>query len=557
SRRSGGVPVPARRAPGAERTARPHRPRLLQPPPARAAGPGRDTLRRRRALTGSATSPRDVRRPRLPAHRPPEGGGDRGARRPGRFGGRGRPGGGGAARATRQAGHARGRNADARRAAGPAPHRPHRGVRSAGRNRRGGARGLAVAGQDARLLRPGSDHLRRERRAPRQGRRVRGAGSRRRPRRGGERTRRYGRRAGRRPHPAPPRRGGLPRSPSPSHRCPPDTAATRAPSAGADARRPEGVTRHRVGLRGSQDRATSEGGPAPAGRGRGAVNGGRAPWLRKLARLLVLPAILGAMATAGCGASHTSLSVTLGVVGGGTTSTVAAKPTIEFAITVLDTGTPGTAVLTAPADLPADFRYTDTVSLGGTAVRTSPVDAQGKSQQPTWGVWELSGKQDDVKIQFDAIALGSPGTYTMTASASASTATTTESTGLLLKLTPAPQLSALVTVSPSHAVPGADVTYRVTVINQGTGPADDVSVLVTLPPVFIYDGSVSITGNSGRIGGTDPLEGSTIPYFARFVVPAENGSHPGKLTIDFHAQVLSSAGAQGTYPVGVQVLGDL
>jgi uncharacterized repeat protein (TIGR01451 family) len=317
------------------------------------------------------------------------------------------------------------------------------------------------------------------------------------------------------------------------------------------------VTRHRVGLRVSQDRATSEGDPAPAGRGRGAVNGGRAPWLRKLARLLVLPAILGAMATAGCGASHTSLSVTLGVVGGGTTSTVAANQTIEFAITVVDTGTPGTAGLTVTADLPADFRYTDTVSLGGTAVRTSPVDAQGKSQQPTWGVWELSGKQDDVKIQFDAIALGSPGTYTMTASASASTATTTESTGLLLKLTPAPQLSALVTVSPSQAVPGADVTYRVTVINQGTGPADDVSVLVTLPPVFIYDGSVSITGNSGRIGGTDPLEGSTIPYFDGFVVPAENGSNPGKLTIDFHAQVLSSAGAQGTYPVGVQVLGDL
>jgi uncharacterized repeat protein (TIGR01451 family) len=169
----------------------------------------------------------------------------------------------------------------------------------------------------------------------------------------------------------------------------------------------------------------------------------------------------------------------------------------------------------------------------------------------------LSGYKDDVTIDFDALALGSPNTYTMTASASASTASTTQSNPLPIKLTAAPQLSALVTVSPSLAVPGEDVTYRVSVINQGTGPANDVSVLVTLPPVFIFDGSVTITGNSGRVGGTNPLEGSTLPFFDGFVVPAQSGSSPGKLTIDFDAQVLSSAGAQGTYPVGVQVLGDL
>jgi uncharacterized repeat protein (TIGR01451 family) len=169
----------------------------------------------------------------------------------------------------------------------------------------------------------------------------------------------------------------------------------------------------------------------------------------------------------------------------------------------------------------------------------------------------LSGYKDDVTIDFYALALGSPNTYTMTASASASSASTTQSNPLPIKLTAAPQLSALVTVSPSLAVPGEDVTYRVSVINQGTGPANDVSVLVTLPPVFIFDGSVTITGNSGRIGGTNPLEGSTLPFFDGFVVPAQSGSSPGKLTIDFDAQVLSSAGAQGTYPVGVQVLGDL
>ena len=315
------------------------------------------------------------------------------------------------------------------------------------------------------------------------------------------------------------------------------------------------MTRPGVGLRVSQGRMTSEGVPAPSGRGRGAAGGGRAARLRKLSGLVVLPAVLGAMAAAGCGASHTSLGVTLGTVGPSTT--VAANQTIEFVITVIDTGAAGTAGLTITANLPADFRYIDTPQLSGSAVRTSPLDPQGQSHQPTWGVWELSGYKDNVTIAFDALALGSPNTYTMTASASASTASTTQSNGLPVKLTAAPQLSALVTVSPSLAVPGEDVTYRVSVINQGTGPANDVSVLVTLPPVFIFDGSVTITGNSGRIGGTNPVEGSTLPFFDGFVVPPASGSSPGKLTIDFDAQVLPSAGAQGSYPVGVQVLGDL
>jgi uncharacterized repeat protein (TIGR01451 family) len=260
------------------------------------------------------------------------------------------------------------------------------------------------------------------------------------------------------------------------------------------------------------------------------------------------------MATAGCGGGPTSLSVTLGLPQG-ESPIVAPGQSVGFFITVFDTGTAGTAGLTVTANLPADFRYTDTGILSGSAVRTSPLDAKGNSQQPTWGVWELSGHGDSVTIPFDALAEGPQGTYTMTVSASASTAATTQSVGLPLKLTAAPQLSAVVSVSPSEAVPGEDVTYKVSVINSGTGPADGVSVLVTLPPVFIYDGGLEITG-AGRTGGTNPVEGSELPYFDGFEVPPQSGSSPGRLTISFNAQVLSDAGAQGTYPVGVQVLGD-
>jgi len=315
------------------------------------------------------------------------------------------------------------------------------------------------------------------------------------------------------------------------------------------------VTRPGVGLRVALRRVTSGGHPEPGGRrpalGRGR-HGGRAG---SLSCLLILPTALGVIATAGCGGGATSLSVTLGLAQG-ESPVVAPGQSVGFKITVTDTGLTGTAGLTVTANLPADFRYTDTGVLAGSAVRTSPVDPQGNSQQPTWGVWELSGHNDYVGILFDALAGGPQGTYPMTVTASASTASTTQSVALPLKLTAAPQLSALVSVSPSQAVPGEDVTYKVTVINSGTGPAGEVSVLVTLPPVFIYDGGVAITGDSGRTGGTDAVEGSVLPYFDGFEVPAQNGSTPGRLTISFDAQVLSGVGAQGSYPVGVQVLGD-
>jgi uncharacterized repeat protein (TIGR01451 family) len=316
------------------------------------------------------------------------------------------------------------------------------------------------------------------------------------------------------------------------------------------------VTRPRLGVRVSHRGGTSEGDAAPAGGGRGAACAERTPWARLLSCLLVLPVVLGAMATSGCGGGVASLSVTLGLADGSPAVAVAPGQPVDFVITVTDIGTAATAGLTVTANLPANFRYTDTNQLVGSAVRTAPVDAQVNSQQPTWGVWELSGYKDYVSIPFQALAGGSPGTYTMTASASASTAATTQSAALLLKLTPAPLLSATVSVSPSQAVPGEDVIYQVTVYNKGTGPADAVSVLVTLPPVFIYDGARVITGDSGRVGGTDPVEGSALPYFDGFSVPAPSGTAPGTLTIKFDAQVLSSAGAQGTYPVGVQVLGD-
>lgn len=289
--------------------------------------------------------------------------------------------------------------------------------------------------------------------------------------------------------------------------------------------------------------------------------GGR---VSKLAALIVVPALLASAAVTGCGGGPTSLSVSICVNSGTpsppgaciTSASVAPGQTVDLQISVTDSGAAGTSGLTVVADLPADFRYTDTEQVGGSAVRTTPVLPQGNSQDPTWGVWELSGHGDNVNIPFEALAGGNPGSYTMYASASGSETGTTQSNPFALKLTPAPLLSATMSVTPGQAVPGRDVTYTVTVLNSGSGQANDVSVLVTLPPVFFFDGGVEITGNSGRQGGTDPFEGSELPFFDGFQVPAETGGTPGQLKLQFNAQVLTAAGAEGTYPAGAQVLGD-
>ncbi|HYA00792.1 MAG TPA: hypothetical protein VEK76_10635 [Candidatus Binatia bacterium] len=278
--------------------------------------------------------------------------------------------------------------------------------------------------------------------------------------------------------------------------------------------------------------------------------------MTRLAWLLPPLAVTAALVSAGCGAGPTTLGVTL-TAAPGQTSQIAPGETASFVVTVTDTGPSGTSGVTVSADLPADFRYKDTHSLsGGTGVRTKPVDAQGNSAQPQWGVWELAGHGDTIQIQFDAVAGGQPGTYSMTASASGSSTQTTVSEGLSVILLAAPQLSASVSVAPNQAVAGQDVTYEVSVINQGTGAATAVDVLVTLPPVFAYDGGEEILGDSSRSNGTNPVQGTTLAYFDGFNIPPHNGATPGELSIRFRASVLPNAGAVGTYPVAVQVLAD-
>jgi uncharacterized repeat protein (TIGR01451 family) len=271
--------------------------------------------------------------------------------------------------------------------------------------------------------------------------------------------------------------------------------------------------------------------------------------------LALAVAAAGSLAAAGCG-GPASLTVNLALAQG-QSSSMAPGESAGFLVTVTNTGSGPASEVAVSVNLPADFRYDDTTSIGGDGVRKSPVLPQTNSQQPEWGVWTLQNPGDTVSIAFQAVAGGQPGSYGVGASASGSGGGTAQSKEVAIKLGAAAQLSATVSVAPNAARPGQDVTYAVSVFNQGTGAAYGVDVLVTLPPVFVYDGGEEILGDSSRSGGTNPVTGGVLAYFDGFAIPPHSGTNPGQLTIRFRARVLTNAGALGTYPVGVQILAKL
>lgn len=272
--------------------------------------------------------------------------------------------------------------------------------------------------------------------------------------------------------------------------------------------------------------------------------------------LCLLPlAAAASLAVAGCG-GPASLSVSVALAGG-QSAAMAPGESAAFVVTATNTGSGPAGEVALSVDLPANFRYHDTTAIGGDGVRTRPVLPQVNSQQPEWGVWTLQGHGDTAQVTFDAVAGGQPGSYSIAASASAAGGGAAQSRELSLTLGAAAELTATVAASPNAAQPGQDVTYTVSVFNQGTGTAYGVDVLVTLPPVFAYDGGEEILGNSSRNGGTDPVLGTELAYFGGFAIPPHSGASPGQLTISFRALVLPQAGALGSYAVGVQILGKL
>ncbi|GAC1341570.1 MAG: hypothetical protein NVSMB29_12260 [Candidatus Dormibacteria bacterium] len=267
---------------------------------------------------------------------------------------------------------------------------------------------------------------------------------------------------------------------------------------------------------------------------------------------------------ASCGSAPSQLSVSLSRAEAEPTqaATLSAGDTAAFTVTLVNQGATSVTGASLRVDLPADFRYKSTRSISEDgAARTQPVDAAVNSSQPVWGLWSLQGpgrrpdgtaRRARVAITFEATVQAPPGDYPLTPSTSSDSSDSQQGPQLRLHVDPSTHLSATLTALQDSVVPGGSVEYRVTVTNDGSGGANQVGLLVTLPPTIAFDTTERISGNSGRSGEINPTAGGLLPFYGGFTIPARSAAGPGLLSIVFRARCVPAA-TGGRFTVSAQV----
>ncbi|MDQ6856880.1 MAG: DUF11 domain-containing protein [Candidatus Dormibacteraeota bacterium] len=280
----------------------------------------------------------------------------------------------------------------------------------------------------------------------------------------------------------------------------------------------------------------------------------RRPALLAAAPLLLAPLLV---ALAGCGSGSGQLTVSLtgehtGAAYDPTKSSTypqyAPGDEATFTVHVVNNGPGAVTGVTVHVTLPDTFRYHATTGLSAPgATRTQPIDAAVNSTTPIFGLWTLAppgaagaGVATSVNVTFTADVAGQPGGVVVQAFAAGDTnagQTTTAAYNVILN--PAASVSALASASPSAVKRGGTVTYQVRILNGGTGPAHNVGVLITLPPVMAFAGSVTpFSGNGTRNRGVDPIKNTLEVYYDGFTLPPLSNAGPGYVVIVFKVTVL-------------------
>jgi uncharacterized repeat protein (TIGR01451 family) len=236
-----------------------------------------------------------------------------------------------------------------------------------------------------------------------------------------------------------------------------------------------------------------------------------------------------------------------------------------FTATVTNHG-PGVAQnVTMHVDLPAGFLYKATTEISGDGTRTQPADPAVNSPSPEWGLWSLaapsvssgSPSYSSISIKFTVQAGGTPGQYLVIARSAADNATGDASPPTVqVKVAAAAGLSLRVSAQPTSAHDNDTITYKISVNNDGSGNANTLEALATLPAGFVYLKTTQTSGNSARSTTHDPQAHSQLPFWGDYTVPARSDAGPGTLEITFTAQV-SRGLASGTYPISVQITDDV
>lgn len=103
------------------------------------------------------------------------------------------------------------------------------------------------------------------------------------------------------------------------------------------------------------------------------------------------------------------------------------------------------------------------------------------------------------------------------------------------------------TVDRAQATAGSEVTYAITLTNDGATAQEITSVTDSLPEGFTY-----VPGSTSGLTATDPTGTSDLTWTGDFEVPAAGDDGPGTATLNFRATVsdvpgtyTNSAGAEG------------
>ena len=233
----------------------------------------------------------------------------------------------------------------------------------------------------------------------------------------------------------------------------------------------------------------------------------------------------------------------------------------QFTITVTNNGPSDAPGVEVRVNLPPTIHYRSSTITGFGNARTQVVDARVGTSQPAWGFWNLAAPnggsqlcESCLVITFTTDIAAPPGNYTVSAHAQGdNTAGEVSSGDVNFTVNGAPKLDVIARVQAGTLIGGSSATYQVTITNTGTGPAQNVTMLMTLPPVLTWQKSnTPFTGNASRSNPTDPVKGSVLVYYSGWTLPAASSSGPGIVNVVFVASTAGSP-ASGTYTSTVQV----
>ena len=269
------------------------------------------------------------------------------------------------------------------------------------------------------------------------------------------------------------------------------------------------------------------------------------------------------LALAGCGSPSTDLKVSVTKVTKGDP-----KPgdDVNFLAEVTNNGPAQATGVAVRIDLPTAFRFKATRSIDSTGptARTQPSDPGVDSVSPQWGSWSLGapGINADgtpahayLDIAFSVRVDGRPADYNLVPHVFSDAGDEIDGKPLSVHLLPSSDLSLAITTFEPTARRGDDVQYHLTLLNQGSGVASGIGILITLPDGLIFDKSQPPTGTFSRKDAIDPVSGALIVYYGGWVLPPASQARPGTLNLVFSAKVLATA-IPGRYTVSAQLTDD-